>query len=485
MVLSKRLRTVKYCFIKTRRQFWSSRVGCVLRHYFPRFREKNVERRCWFSAQPELEFMSESSAAMLLNTAYLTRLLILGLAAFLLSVTLWAALTQLDEITRGQGKVIPSSRLQTVQNLEGGIVKNIFVEEGDEVKKNQSLIELDDTQFASNYREKELDYFSNMTRMVRLKAEINMNKMLEFPNELEKYGNYREREIQLFNNSIRAHVAEVNVVEQQLIQANQELISIKAELRIFNKNFSLSKQEYEMTKPLADKGIVSRVQLLRLEKEVNELDSKRENAKLSIPRLMSSIDEVKGRLSEVKLKYRTKRLEELKEIEVVMDQLKTARHSLGDRVKRTMIRSPVNGVIQKLYVNTLEGVVDPGMPLVDIIPIGDSLEIEVMVNPRDIAFIHLGLKAVVKLTAYDFTIYGGLDGEVVHVSADTIENEKGDELYVVRIKTHESYLGSIEHPLPIMSGMQVSTDIITGQKTLLAYLMKPILRARSRAFTER
>lgn len=485
MVLSKRLRTVKYRFIKTRRQFWSSRAGRALRPYFPRFRKKGVERRCWFKAQPELEFMSESSAAMMLNTAYLTRLLILGLAAFLVSLTLWASLTQLDEITRGQGKVIPSSRLQTVQNLEGGIIENIFIEEGDEVKKDQSLIELDDTQFASNYREKELDYFSNLARMIRLKAEINLKEKLEFPDNLEKYGNYRKREIQLFNNSISAHAAEVNVVKQQLIQANQELISIQAELKIYNKNFSLSKQEYEMTQPLAKKGIVSKVQLLRLEKEVNELDSKRENAKLSIPRLMSSRNEVLGRLSEVELRYRTKRLEELKEVEVMLDQLAEARHSLGDRVKRTMIRSPVHGIIQKLYVNTLKGVVDPGMPLVDIIPVGDSLEIEVMVNPRDIAFISMGLKAVVKLSAYDFTIYGGLDGEVVHISADTIENEKGEEFYVVRIKTHESHLGSIEHPLPIMSGMQVDTDILTGQKSLLAYLMKPILRARSRAFTER
>ena len=485
MALSKQLRAVKYRFIKTRRQFWSSPVGRALRPYFPRFRKKGAEQRYWFRTPPELQFMSESSAAMLLNTAYLTRLLILGLAAFLISATIWAALTELDEITRGQGKVIPSSRLQVVQNLEGGIVETIFIGEGDEVKLHQPLMELDDTQFASNFREKELDYYSNLARASRLKAELEHSEVLVFPSELEEYDNYRKRERQLFQNRRNAHQAELNVIRQQQRQAVQELTSIRAQLKILEKNFLLSKQEFEMTEPLTERGIVSKVQLLRLEQEVNDLASQKENAELSIPRLESARDEIQDRIAEVELKYRSETLESLKEVEVVLDQLEEATKSLGDRVSRTIIRSPVNGIIQKLHINTLGGVVDPGMDLVDIIPIGDSLEVEMMVSPRDIAFIRVGLKAVVKLTAYDFTIYGGLDGEVVHISADTIQNEKGEAFYIVKIKTHESHLGGIDKPLPIMSGMQAEVDIITGQKSLLAYLMKPILRARNRAFTER
>lgn len=485
MALSKRLRTVKCRFIKIRRKFWSSRVGCALRPYFPRFRGKCAERRHWFRALPELEFMSESSAAMMLNTAYITRLLILVLAAFLFSVTLWAGLSEIDEIARGQGKVVTSSRMKVVQNLEGGIVKEIFVIEGAEIKIGQPLIELDDTQFASNYREKELEYFSSLARFVRLKAELNLEDELVFPDVLDEYENYRSREIQLFLSSVNGHRAGRNIIKQQALQAEQDLTSIRAQLKIFEKNYLLSKQEYEMTLPLMEKGIVSKVQLLRLEKEVNDINSQKGNAALSIPRLESVRDEVKGRLLEIDLKYRSGTLEALKEVEVVLDQLQEMRKSLGDRVSRTVIRSPVHGVVQKLYVHTIGGVVDPGMPLVDIIPSGETLEIEAMVSPRDIAFIKMGLKAVVKLTAYDFTIYGGLEGAVVHISADTIENEKGEPFYIVRIKTNKSYLGSVDKPLPIMSGMQAGVDIITGKKSLLSYLMKPLLRARNRAFTER
>ncbi len=429
--------------------------------------------------------MSESSAAMMLSTAYLSRLLILGMAGLLVSAIIWSGWTELDEITRGVGKVIPSSRLQVIQNLEGGIVESIFIEEGDEVKSGQPLLELDDTQFASNYREKELDYFNNLARALRLKADLKHSESLEFPSILDEYANYRKREQQLFKNRRNAHKAELSVMKQQQLQAEQELISIQAQLKVFKKNHQLSKQEFKMTLPLAEKGVVSKVQLMRLEQEVNRLASDKENAELAMPRMESAIDEIEDRMNEVVLKYRTKTLEALKEVEAVLDQLEEARKSLGDRVSRTIIRSPVNGIVQKLYINTLSGVVDPGMDLVDIIPVGDSLEVEMMVHPRDIAFIRLGLKAVVKLTAYDFTIYGGLDGKVVHISADSIQNEKGESFYIVKIKTHKSHLSDFDKSLPIMSGMQAEVDIMTGKKSLLAYLMKPILRAKSRAFTER
>jgi len=481
-------REIRYVFHVKSRLFWSTMFGKYLRRFFPRFKEKGVETTYWFRKPPELEFMSESSAAMLLNTAYLSRFLIIAIAFFFASLVTWASLTELDEMTRGQGKVIPSSRLQEVQNLEGGIIKNIYITEGQSVDVGQALMELDDTQFASSFRETELDYFSLLAKITRLRSEsknIYSYESLVFPIELENSLKYKNREKQIYKNRVNSRKSERGIIKQQLLQARQELSSVEAQVVNLAENYRLSLEEFEMTKPLVSKGVVSKVQLIHLEKALNDVLSQKQSAEISIPRLASSVEEVIERQAELDYKFESEVLDDLREAEVGLDQLNESKKSLGDRVSRTIVRSPVNGIIQKLHVTTLGGVVDPGMKLVDIIPLGDSLEVEMMVVPRDIAFIRIGLKAKVKLSAYDFTIYGGLDGEVVYISSDTIENEKGEAFYVAKIKTFKSHLGDNENRLTIKPGMQADVDILTGKKSLLSYILKPLLRAKSRAFTER
>ena len=438
----------------------------------------------WLGLRSELKFMSESSAAMLLDTAYLTKLSILLVVFFILSVVFWSSITKVDEITRGLGKVIPSSRLQVVQNLEGGIVKNIFVKEGERVKAQQSILELDDTQFAAVHKEKELEYFSEMAKITRLKAEFK-GKALKFSETLIDYPKFIEREQQIYRNRTIALKNEKNIVNQQMRQQELELDSVHSQLESLTKNYKLVNKEYELTQPLEKKGIVSTVQLIRLKQQVNETYSKMKNAEISIPKLTIAIDEIKSRLSEVSIKYEEEVISQLRESEVRFAQLNELRRSYEDRVFRTIIRSPVNGIIRKLHATTIGGVVNPGMDLVDIIPLKGGLLIEVKVSPRDIAFIRNKQEAVVKLTAYDFTIFGGLKGIVEHISADSIQNDKGEEFYFVKIKTEKSFFTVNDAKLPIMPGMQAEVDIITGKKSLMTYLIKPLLRTKNMAFTER
>ncbi|MDE1463594.1 HlyD family type I secretion periplasmic adaptor subunit [Spartinivicinus poritis] len=432
----------------------------------------------------DLDYMSDTSAAMMLKTPKGSRILLFTVLVVVIVLLIWSAWADIDEVTRGSGKVIPSTHLQVVQNLEGGILKELYVAEGDMVKKGQSLMQLDDTRFASSFRESEVEYFSLLASIARLKAEINETP-LSFSNELDKFPEYKKREREIYKSRLQSMESELSIVKEQAEQVQQDLKSTQAQKKRLERSKRLLKREYEMTKPLARQGVVSEVEMIQLEQRLNDLDGELETSSLAIPKLESSFKEAKQQEQEVRLEFKEKAVAELKEAEVKLAQLKESRSSIEDQVQRTSVRSPVAGIVKKIDITTIGGVVQPGMNLVEIVPLEDTLLIEAKIRPKDIAFIRLGLKAVVKFTAYDFAIYGGLDGVVEHISADTIQDEEDESYYLVRIRTDESNLGSKEKPLPIIPGMLADVDIITGKKTVLDYLLKPILRAKQNALTER
>lgn len=431
-----------------------------------------------------LDYMPDTSAAILMQSPVGGRLLIYLCIATVITFILWAGFAQLDETVQGNGKVVPSSRVQVIQNLEGGIISELYVAEGDQVEAGKALMQLDSTRFQTLYRETEVEYHSLKVTADRLQAEIN-NQSLSFSEASQKRPLDMARETAIYNNRRNALITEQNIAGEKINQSRQELNELQSRRKHLSTSLGLARRELDMTKPLVSQGAVSEVELLRLKQRVNELAGDLEASTLALPRLESALEANTQRLKELEINFLQKAMQEHKENGVRIDQLEEILAGHRDRVERTMVRSPVEGTVKKINFNTLGGVVQPGVELMEVVPLQDQLLIEAQIRPKDIAFLRSGLPAIVKVTAYDFAIYGGLKATLEHISADTIQDENGQSFYIVRVRTEKNHLDSIEKPLPIIPGMQTSVDIVTGKKSVLDYLLKPINRARLSALRER
>ncbi|SBS31573.1 Type I secretion system membrane fusion protein PrsE [Marinomonas spartinae] len=439
-------------------------------------------------AQRDLEFLSDRNSALMLKSPRGGRIILWVIFIFLVVAVIWADHTTLDERTVGVGTVIPSQQVQQIQNLEGGILKTIDTQVGATVKKGQILMTIDNSTALSSLREQEVESTNLYASSVRLQAEVDGKKPVFSQSFAEKYPNLVAREMDLYTTQIESLKANKQVFQQQVDQKKQEIIEQKAKLENLKQSYKLSSEELTLTRPAFKQGAVSRVELLQLERDVNKIQGDLEATELAIPRAHSALKEAQNKLVESDAKFMSDAQEQLNKVQSKLDQLRQANFSLQDKVSRTQVRSPVNGIVKQIQINTIGGVVKPGMDLIDIVPIDDTLLIEAKVKPKDIGFIKPGLPAMVKLTAYDFSIYGGLKAHVETISADTIvdkDDREGRSYYLVRVRTNHNYLGTAKNPLPIIPGMQATVDIITGKKTLLQYLFKPILKAKQNALHER
>ena len=433
----------------------------------------------------DIDFVTHSNAAILEQTPRGGRFILWTVVAFICFAIAWSAWAKLDEITRGEGKVIPSRQLQIVQNLEGGILSGILVREGEIVEQGQVLLRIDDTRFASNLREGRLHYLSLRAKAVRLSAEAN-NTNFEAPQDVaEEHPELLEQELTLFEARQRELIGNLEIASQQASQRQQELDELHSKLVQLKRSYGLLVRELNMTKPLVADGAISEVEVLRLERQVSELEGELDGTRIVIPKAESKLSEAMSKKEEVELSFRNQARIELNEVVSELSQLTESNVALEDRVNRTAVVSPVRGTVKQLLVNTVGGVIQPGASMIEIVPLDDTLLVEASVRPADIAFLHPGQHAIVKFSAYDYAIYGGLDASVELISADTISNEKDESFYLVRVRTDKSHLGTEQNPLPIIPGMLGSVDIMTGKKTVLSYLMKPVLRAKERALTER
>ncbi len=405
--------------------------------------------------------------------------------AFVVIAILWASFASLDEVARAEGRVIPSSQTQVVQNLEGGIVADVLVYEGDLVTRGQPLIRLDDTRFASSYNEGKLGVHALEARIARLQAEIAGESFVapaEFP---EEHRDIIEDERQLFSARQQELNSSLDILEQQLAQQRQNLEELKAREQKLSLNAELAQQELAITEPLVETGAVSKVELLRLQVAVNESLGELEVVRLAIPKAQAAINEAEEKISERRQQFRREAQASLNEAKNQLSRQSISNVALQDRVNRTEVRSPVDGTIKQVLVNTEGAVIQPGMDLIEIVPSNDSLLIEARVRPADIAFIHPGQPATVKITAYDFAIYGGLDATLEFISADTITDERGEHFFKIQVRTNKTHLGTDENPLPIIPGMVATVDILTGEKTVMDYILKPLRRAQASALSER
>lgn len=431
------------------------------------------------------EPLPEVSKALIEDAPRIVRLTIWGLIAFVAFCLLWAHFAVVDEVTRGDGKAIPSSRLQKIQNLEGGIVAELFVREGQVVNVGDPLLRLDDTRFASNVGETEADRLALLMRVERLSAEV-QGRELQVADEVRaKAPRLAESEEQLFNSRRQQLQDEVAGLEEQLVQRRQELREFASKQSQYSNSLGLLRQEIQMSEPLVAEGAISRVEVLRLKRAEVESRGQLEAMGLAIPRAEAAIKEVERKIDETRGRFRSDALTELNEARTDLSKIQSTGKALEDRVNRTLVTSPVRGIVKQLLVNTIGGVIQPGSDLVEIVPLDDKLLVEARIRPQDIAFLHPGQEAMVKFTAYDYTIYGGLKAELVQIGADTVTDDEGNSFYVIKLRTDRSHLGSEESPLLIIPGMVASVDIITGKKSILSYLLKPIIRARAEALRER
>jgi len=436
-------------------------------------------------SEKDYEFMNSLSAALLQQAPSRISIVLKVWLFTVFALIVWAYFAEIDEITKGNGKVIPYGQNKTIQNLEGGIVESILVEEGQSVKKGQILLKIKNEKSISSSKTNRMKYNELYAKRLRLYAEANSLKFKDVQTDNKELSKQIELAKKLYDSNQVEMLANDNSIVDQIEQRKQQLTEARAKMKSLQKSLEFVTEEIQMTAPMVKEGVKSKVDFLKLKREANGIKNDIEAAKLSIPRLKSAIQEYRNKRIESKRKFINKYKKDLNEVSAELERIKTQQVEFTDQVKRTIVKSPVDGIIQKLFVNTVGGVVKPGENLIEIVPTNKKIYLEIKIKPKDIAFIHPGAKAMIKVSAYDFSIHGGLIGKVVNISPDTITDKKGNTFYIIDVQTDKNYLGSKEHPLKIIPGMTASADIATGKKTVLQYILKPILKSKQYVFTER
>ncbi len=435
--------------------------------------EPNVEQFAWHDdADWAMQHQEPLRARTLLRLSG-------GVVVLLL---LWAALADVDEVTHGMGKVVPSSQVQIIQSVDGGVVEALLVKEGQEVQAGQQLLRVDSTRFESNMMENRTSSQALQAKALRLEALTRGTPFTPPPELVKAAPDIVAQETRLYASRREGIEAQVSISKDQLSQRQHEFSEMKARKEQAVSSLDYTEQELTATRPMLATGAVSEVEVMRLERDAARLRGDRDQASAQMQRVQSAIQEAQRRIEDVELSNRNQMSAELSETMSKLSSMTEGGRALEDKVKHAEVTSPMRGIVKRLLVNTVGGVVMPGKELVEIVPLDDALIIEAQINPKDIAFLRPGQKAVVKFTAYDYAIYGGLQAEVINIGADTVQDEKGNSFYLVRVRTDKSRLGE---KLPIIPGMMAQVDILVGKKTILSYLIKPVIRAKANALTER
>jgi len=412
----------------------------------------------------DFSFANDVRAAAELKTPRASLILLGTTIALMVVGIIWAHFAVLDEVKRGNAKVIPSRQLQVVQSLEGGIVQEILVQEGDIVKQGQVLMRIDDTKFLADLGEVRERRFANAARVARLEAEVQGLPRPTFSADLTK-------------RAPQAVQTEQNVFEARAKKLAQDVDVLTQQATRLSDSLKLLSREVQLTQNLYTQKVVPEIEMLRLQRQ--EAD------------MRGQLAETQSRIANARAAFRSQAEEDLAKSRADLAVLEETTKSAQDRVRRADLKSPVNGIINKLNVTTVGAVVQPGANLMDIVPMDDTLLVEGRIRPQDIAFIRPQQNAVVKITAYDSSVYGSLKGKVERISADSIvddkseqRGEKGESFYRVIVRTDKNHLGTTEHPLPIIPGMVATVEVQTGEKSVLDYMMKPARMLRDEALRE-
>jgi adhesin transport system membrane fusion protein len=426
------------------------------------------------------ELMAEE--AILDQEPLKTRRLLYAIALSVVVMIVWATFAEVDIVTRGQGKVIPSRQVQILGSQDGGVITEILVREGDLVQQGELLLKLDQTRSQSNLGENMAERSGLIVRAARLRAMVDGQPFEPSQVMLTETADIVYQEQQLYDSRLEELEVQKGIARQQLKQRREELRELGVRRGQLGRELELATEELSRTTPMIESGAVSPVEVLRLQREVNKAEGELKQTRAQLSRISASISEAEGKLAGVDLEFSNGVREQLADTVNRINALTEAGAGLSDRVRQTNLLSPVTGTIKQLLYNTVGGIVLPGRDIVELIPADDSLLVEVRVRPQDIAFMAPGQVANVKVTAYDFVVYGGLEGKVEQIGADTVLDEEGNAFYEVSVRTTTVAFGKDQ---PIIPGMTVEVDILTGKKTIMAYLMKPVLRAQQRSLSER
>ena len=436
----------------------------------------------------DLRYMPDVEAAVRRRGNRFAYALTVMTFVFIVTMLIWAHFAVLDEVTRGEGTVIPSSKTQVIQNLEGGILAEVLVREGDIVEKGDILVRIDNTAAQANFRDLQSQYFVLFASIARMEAELESRELVMPEEVLQEAPTAAANQTALFRLRQDQLRAQIRVLQSQAAQRKQEIKEMRSRSHQLQRSLDLAQQELAITQPLVNKGVLPRLDLIRIQREMTELEGERSSIRLAIPRLVTAVAEAEQRIEELVLATKAEVSNELNQARAEFNSVTETLFAGKDRVVRTEVRSLVRGTIKDIKHNTVGGVIRPGEDILEIVPLDDTLLIEAKIRPADIAFLRPGQEATIKITAYDFSIYGGLTAKLERISADTIrddEDQRGERFYRAYLRTDRNYLVRRGEELPIIPGMTATVEILTGKKSVLDYVLKPILKARDRALTER
>lgn len=429
--------------------------------------------------------MSELDAVMNEKPSRPAVLLLLCMAAFLVFFFTWAGVTEIEQVTRGSGKVVPSEEVQVVQSLEGGILQDILVSKGERVKKGQILMRISDVQFSSEERGAEAQYLGLAAKKARLQAEAGGKDFVVPDNVKEKAPKVAKNELALYASRQKELAAAYAIQDERIKKAQADLGEAKAELAGYTESLGHLKKELEITKTMVAKRAVSKLEEIRLEREVSDIQGKINARTQDKAGLEADLQAAKNQRAAQGDKFKSSALEDLSDVETKISSLEENLKSIGDRVDRTELRSPVDGIVNEIALTTIGGVVEPAMKLIEIVPTDDKLKIIAKVKPDEIAFLEVGQKVKVKITAYDSERYGTLDGTLTRIGANSTQDAEGHTFFEIEVRTARNFLGSPDNPLPISTGMVANVEVITGKRTILNSILKPLRRGFEGALRER
>lgn len=433
----------------------------------------------------ETDFMSDLEAATRLRPSITSNLLLIAILAMIAFFIVWASVSQIEEMTRGSGQVVPSQEIQVVQSLEGGILAELLVSEGDRVEKGQILMRISDVAFSSEERGVEAQSLGLRAKKARLTAEANGSAFVLPEDIAASVPQIAENETALYNSRQKELGNAKAILQEKIGAAEAQIAETNADIKRIKDSRALLNQELEITRSMVRQQAVPKIEEIRLQREASDLTGQLRANEEKLVGLQAELAASRRELEDQDDKFRTQALGELNEVQTQIRQLEESLKSIEDRVFRTELRAPVTGIINNIAIKTIGGVIEPAHKLVEIVPVDDELKITAKVRPSDIAFLKPGQDAKVKITAYDPQRYGALDGKLARIGANSVTDNEGNIFFEIEVRTDKNYLGAEDNKLPITPGMVAETEIITGKRTIMEYLMKPVLRARDRALRER
>lgn len=436
-------------------------------------------------AVTETEFMSELEAASRLKPHMASNIFLVAIISLILFFIIWASVSEIEEMTRGSGQVVPSQEIQVVQSLEGGVLAQLLVQEGDRVTKDQVLARISDVAFSSEERGTEARSIGLRAKKTRLTAESSGTEF-KLPEDIAAQApRIAENETALYESRQKELANAKAIFQDKISGAQAQIAETNADIERIKNNRGLLYQELEITRKMVAQKAVPKLEEIKLRREVSDLSGQLKANEEKLVGLQAELSAAQKELEDQEDKFRSQALGELNDVETEIRVLEEGLKSIEDRVYRAELRAPVDGIINNIAVKTIGGVIEPAHKLIEIVPVDDELKVTAKVRPSDIAFLKPGQDVNVKITAYDPTIYGQLKGKLIRIGANSVTDREGNVFFEIEVRTDKNHLGTAENPLPITPGMVAETQVVTGKRTIMEYLIKPILRARSNALRER